>query len=52
MVVAPSKNVVKGGILIESATNLGRGSSEILAKRKLSQNWRLPIVTTSVVGTP
>jgi hypothetical protein len=36
MVVAPSKNVVRGGILVGSVINLGRGSSGILAKRKLS----------------
>jgi hypothetical protein len=51
-VVAPNTNVVKGGVLIRFATNLGNGSSGVSARRNLSQSLALPIATTRVVGTP
>jgi hypothetical protein len=52
MVVAPSMNVVRGGVLIGSATNLGRGLGKFLAKRNLNKSLGLSVVTTKVVGTP
>ncbi len=36
MVVAPNTNVVRGGILIGFATNLGSGSGGVLARRNVS----------------
>ncbi len=51
MVTTPNNNVIKGGILIGSTTNLGRGSSEISAWRNLNKSSKLPIITTIVVGT-
>ncbi len=51
-VFAPSMNVVGGGILIGSATNLGSGSGGVLARRNLSWNPRLPTTITGVVATP
>ncbi len=50
--VAPNTNVVKGGILIGSATNLCNGLGGVLARRNLSRSLTLPIVTTRVFGTP
>jgi hypothetical protein len=38
IIVAPSTNVVKSGVLIASATNLGCGSSKILIGRNLNRN--------------
>jgi hypothetical protein len=52
MVVAPITNVVRGGILIGFATNLGSGSGGVLARKNLNQSPRLPILTIGVVGTP
>jgi hypothetical protein len=45
-------NVVKGGILIGSTTNLGHGLNGVLLTRNLSRNLKLPTVITIVVGTP
>jgi hypothetical protein len=38
IIVAPSTNVVKSGVLIGSATNLGCGSSKVLIGRNLNRN--------------
>jgi hypothetical protein len=51
-VVAPNTNVVRGGVLIGFATNLGCGLSRVLAGRNLSRSLGLSIATTRVVGTP
>jgi hypothetical protein len=51
MVVAPSTNIVRNGVLIGSATNLGRGSNIILARRNLSWSLGLPTIIIGVVGT-
>jgi hypothetical protein len=37
-IVAPSTNVVKGGILIRSTTNLGCGLGGVLVERILSRS--------------
>jgi hypothetical protein len=50
--VAPNMNVVRGGILIGSATKLGNGLGGVLTRRNLSRSSALPIATTRVVGTP
>jgi len=50
--VAPTMDVVKKGVLIRSTTNLGSGSSGVLARRKLSGNTTLPTITIGVVRTP
>ncbi len=52
MVVAPNTNVVRGGVLIGSVTNLGSGSSGVLARRNLSWSSTLPRITAGVVGSP
>ncbi len=49
--VAPNKNVVKGGILIESTAKLGSGSSGIPIIRNLSRNSTLLTIIIRVVGT-
>jgi hypothetical protein len=51
MMVAPSVNVVRGGILIGSTINLGSGSSGVSARRNLNWSSALPTVTTRVVET-
>jgi len=38
MVVTPNTNVVRGGVLIGSTINLGRGSGGVLVRRNLSQS--------------
>ncbi len=38
MVVAPTMDVVKRGLLIKSTTRLGSGLGGILARRKLNEN--------------
>ncbi len=52
MIVAPTMNVVKMGVLIGSTTKLGSGSGGISIKRKLSGSMTLPISTIRIVGTP
>jgi hypothetical protein len=52
MVVVPSMDVVKKGMVIGSTTNLGRGLGGFLAKRNLKRSLGLPVVNTKVVGTP
>ncbi len=50
--VAPNMNVVKGGVLIRFATNLGSRSGGVSARRNLNWSLALPMTTTRVVGTP
>ncbi len=50
MVVAPTMDVIKRGVLITFATKLGSGLGGILAGRKLNENSTL-LTTTRVVGT-
>ncbi len=52
MVVAPNTNVVKSGVLIGFATNLGRGSSKVFTGKKLIRSLGIPTATIGVVGTP
>ncbi len=49
--VAPNTNVVKGGVLIRAATNLGCGSGGVPMGRNLNGSLGLPTTTTGVVGT-
>jgi len=51
-VVAPNMNVIKSGVLIGLATNLGHGSGKVSVGRNLSRNLKLITTTTRVVGTP
>ncbi len=52
IVVAPNTNSIKGGILIEFATNLGCGSGGVLVEMNLNENSQLLATTIKVVGTP
>jgi hypothetical protein len=52
MVVAPNTNIVRSGVLIGSAVNLGSGLSGVSARRNLSWSSTLSTTTTKVVGTP
>ncbi len=52
MVITPSTNVVKGGVLIRCTTNLGGGLGGVLVGRNLSWSSTLPTSTTGVLGTP
>ncbi len=47
----PNIDIVKGGILIGSATKLGSGSDVVLAGWKLSRSIALPTTTTRVIMT-
>jgi hypothetical protein len=49
--VAPSMNVVQGGVLIQSIAKLGSKSSGISVVRNLNWSLALPIATIKVVGT-
>jgi hypothetical protein len=51
IVVAPNTNSIKGGILIEFATNLGRGSRGVLVGMILNKSLKLLATTTRVIGT-
>ncbi len=51
-VVAPIMNVVRRGVLIGFATNLGRRLGKYLVGRNLSRSLELPVITSRVVGTP
>jgi hypothetical protein len=51
MVVAPNMNVVKGGVLIRSVTNLGNASGGVSTRKNLSWSLVLPITTIGIVGT-
>jgi hypothetical protein len=50
MIVVPNIGVVRRGVLIRFATNLGSRSSGVLTGRNLSQSLALPVATTRVVG--
>ncbi len=52
MVVVPTIDVAKKGVLIGSATKLGSGLGGVSARRKLNGILTLPTSTTRVVGTP
>jgi len=49
IVVAPNTNVVKGGVLIGFATNLGRGSNRVSTGRNLNRSLGLLAITTTIV---
>jgi hypothetical protein len=51
MVVPPDTNVIRGGVLIRFATNLGRGLGEVSIGRNLSRSSGLPIATIGVIRT-
>jgi hypothetical protein len=51
MIVAPTMDVVKRGVLIGLATKLGNGLDGVSERKKLSGNLALPIATIGVVGT-
>ncbi len=52
IIVTPSMDVVKRGVLIGSIEKLGSGLGGILARKKLSGSSALPTTTIRVVGTP
>jgi hypothetical protein len=51
MVVTPTMDVIRRGVLIGSIAKLDSGSSGVLTGRKLSGSTTLPATTTRVVGT-
>jgi hypothetical protein len=51
-IIAPNMDVVRKGVIIESATNLGRGLGGLFTRKKLTRSSGLPIANTGVVGTP
>jgi hypothetical protein len=51
MVVPLDTNVVRGGVLIGFATNLGPGLGGVLIGSNLSRSLGLPIVTIGVIRT-
>jgi len=51
-IVRPNMDVVRKGVLIAYATNLGSGLGGISARRNLSCSLTLPTTTNGVVGTP
>jgi len=51
-IVATNMNVVRRGIVIGSAINLGHRSNEFSMGRNLSRSLGLPITNTRVVVTP
>jgi hypothetical protein len=51
-IIALSMNVIKGGIVIGSITNLGCGLGGVSVGRNLSRSSRLLATNTRVVGTP
>ncbi len=52
IVVAPSTNLIKCGILIGSTIILDSGSSGVSTRRNMSRSFALSITTIRVVGTP
>jgi hypothetical protein len=52
MIVVPTMDVVKRGVVIGSIAKLGSGLSGLSIGRKLSGSSALPIAITRVVGTP
>jgi hypothetical protein len=51
LIVAPNTNVVRGGILIGSVTNLGYGTSGVSIERNLNNSLGLLATPIGVVGT-
>jgi hypothetical protein len=49
IIVVPTMDVVRKGILIGNGKKLGSGSSGVLTRRKLNGNLVIPIATTRVV---
>jgi hypothetical protein len=52
IVVAPSINFVKNGVLIGSVANLGRRLGGVSTGRNLNRSLGIPIATIGVIGTP
>ncbi len=52
IVVAPNMNVVRGGVVIGSTTNLGSGLGGVSKRSNLNQSSALPTTIIGVVGTP
>jgi hypothetical protein len=52
MVITSNTNVVKSGVLIRCATNLGGGLGGVLVGRNLSWSSTLPTSTIGIVETP
>jgi hypothetical protein len=52
MIITPTMDVVRRGIIIGSTTKLCSGSGGVLERRKLSLSSTLLIATIRVVGTP
>jgi hypothetical protein len=51
-IVAFNTDVVKMGVVIRFATNLGHGSNGFSTGRNLNRSLRLPTISIGVVGTP
>ncbi len=49
--VAPNMNVVRGGVVIGSTTNLGSGLGGVSKRSNLNQSSALPTTIIGVVGT-
>jgi len=52
MVIAPSMDVIKKGMVIGYVLNVSSGLSGFLAGRNLSRSSRLPTINIGVVRTP
>ncbi len=49
MIVAPTMDVVRKGVLIGYGEKLGSGSGGVLTGRKLNRSLALPIATTRII---
>jgi hypothetical protein len=52
IVVAPTTNFVRSGILIKYVANLGHGLGRVSTKRNLSKSLGILVTTIGIVGTP
>jgi hypothetical protein len=52
LIVAPTMDVIRRGVLIRSAKKLGSVLGGVLVGRKLNGNMTLPTTTIGIVGTP
>ncbi len=52
IVVAPTTNFAKSGVLIGYVANLGHGLRRVLMRKNLSRSLGIRITTIGVVGTP
>ncbi len=52
MIVVPSTNVIRRGVIIGFANNLGHGLNGFLVGRNLNKSSKLPMANIGVVGTP